>query len=70
MLLSYVCQRVAGDCNSLTKKSSFVSLEEKMRAHHNLRWASTTDGHPVKANDAGGYTNMVGYPGMGFTVEV
>jgi hypothetical protein len=39
-----------------------------MSAHRNLRCASTTDGRPVKANAAGGYTVMGGYPGMGFTV--
>jgi hypothetical protein len=39
-----------------------------MSAHRNLWCASTTDGHPVKANDAGGYPTMGGYPGMGFTV--
>jgi hypothetical protein len=39
-----------------------------MSAHRNLRCASTTDGRPVKANAAGGYTVMGGYPVMGFTV--
>jgi hypothetical protein len=31
-----------------------------MSAHHNLRCASTTDRHRVKANAAGGYTTMGG----------
>jgi hypothetical protein len=64
MFFFNVCQRVTDDCDSLTKKTFVVSLSlirfARLKNECALRCASTTDGHPVKSNDAGGYTTMGG----------